>query len=336
MVKVSPVTAKDVNPAERYVAHAEAIQAVDLRARIEGVIEQINFREGSDVRAGDLLFIIEKAPYQARVENDKAVVAQNEANLSKARQFLQRAQTVSSGAISASDLENAQADEQRATAQLEAARANLKLSQINLDYTTIRAPIGGRIGRSIFSKGSLVNPASGALARIVQLDPIRVTYAVSENDIAEIAVALKESRKGPAAPFLAPRLELAGNVMDGVGRIDFVDNVVDPSTGTVTVRALFDNRNGILLPGQYLTVLISRSQARVLPVVPQAAVLEDQQGRYVLIVDDENKVEQRRVKTGPTVGTVWAIESGVKVDERVITQGLQKVRPGQMVKVATE
>ncbi len=338
LVTVARVTEQDVNPPAEYVGHAEAIQSVDLRARVEGFLEKVNFREGSDVQAGELLYVIEQAPYRARVDAAKAQVAQDEATLNKARQYLQRARTVRSGGVSATDLDNAAAEELRASAQLEQAKANLQIAQINLGYTSITAPISGRIGRTAFTRGNLVNPGSGTLARIVQIDPIRVVFSISENDLVAIKAALKDTAKDKKHPGLSPRIKLPdGQIQKTVGRVDFVDNAVDASTGTIVVRAVFENPDDTLLPGQYVTVLVARSEPNAMMVVPQSAVLEDHDGPYVLVVDDQNRVSVRRVKTGPVVGVNWAVESGLALNEKVIVEGVQKVRPGQEVKtVAAE
>jgi len=338
LVKVAMVTAQDVNPPVEYVGHVEAIQSVDLRARVEGFLKQVDFMEGSDVHEGELLYVIEQAPYQARVDADKALVAQAEATLNKARQYLRRARTVRSGGVSATDLDNAVAEELRARAQLEQAKANLQIAQINLGYTSITAPISGRIGRTEFTRGNLVNPGSGRLARIVQIDPIRVVFSISENDLVAIKAALKDTAKDKNHPRLTPRIKLpGGQILKTVGRVDFVDNTVDASTGTIVVRAVFENPDDTLLPGQYVTVLVARSEPNVMMVVPQSGVLEDHDGPYVLLVNDQNRVSVRRVKTGPVVGVNWAVESGLALNEKVIVEGVQKVRPGQEVKtVAAE
>jgi len=332
-VTVATVIEQDVNPPAEYVGHVEAVQSVDLRARVEGFLERIDFKEGSDVQAGNLLYVIEQAPYQVRVDAEKASLAQAEAILTKARQYLDRARTVRSGGISATDLDNAVAEELRAKAQFEQAKANLKIAQINLGYTAIKAPISGRIGRTVFTKGNLVGPNSGALARIVQLDPIRVVYSISENDLNAINMAIKDADREKNHPLLMPQIKLAGGqILETKGHVDFVDNTVDVSTGTIAVRALFKNPKGTLIPGQYVTVLVARSEPNPMLVVPQAAVLEDHDGRYVLLVDDLNRVAVRRVKTGPVVGANWAVVSGLAVNERVIVEGVQKVQPGQTVK----
>jgi RND family efflux transporter MFP subunit len=336
LVTVAPVILQDVNPPEEYVGHMEAIQTVDLQARVEGFLEQVNFKEGSYVHAGDLLYVIERAPYQANVKADKARVEQLQAMLTKAHQYLERVRTVRSGGVSASDIDNAVAEELRAKAQLEEARATLERSELNLGYTTIRAPISGRIGRTAYTAGNLVGPTSQPLARIVQIDPIRVVYSISENDMAAVQMALKDAAQRSKNPVLVPSIRLStGRTYQIAGQLDFVNNQVDAATGTIAVWAVFDNPDGLLVPGQYVTVLVTRSKPKLMPVVPQSAVLEDHEGSYVLVVGDQNRVGIRRIKSGPVVGVNWAIESGLSVGEIVIVEGTQKAQPGQIVKTVT-
>jgi len=336
LVTIVAVAEQDVNPSTEYVGHVEAVQVVDLRARVEGFLEQVGFKEGSDVHSGDLLYVIEQAPYQSRVDAARAIAAQAEASISKASQRLSRLRAARPESVPATDMDNAVAEELSARAQLAEARANLTTAQINLGYTQVKAPIRGRIGHTAYTKGNLVNSDSGALARIVQLDPIRVVYSISENDIVNIQMALRDAQNGKKNSFLTSRLKLAnGETIKGSGRMDFVDNAVDPRTGTIAVRALFDNPDGMLLPGQYVTVMVTRSKPKLMPVVPQSAILEDHDGHYVFVVDDQNRVIMRRVKTGPVIGVNWAMASGIVAGENVIVEGIQKIQPGQVVKTVT-
>lgn len=326
----------EANPPSEYVGRMEAIQSVDLRARVEGFLEKVAFQEGAEVEVGDLLYVIEQAPYKARLEEARAKVAQTEAGLTRTRQYLQRLKTVTTGGVSATDLDAAVTNELQATAQLQEARANLEQAQLNLDYTTIRAPIRGRIGRTAFTRGNLVGPASEALARIVQMDPIRAVYSLSENDLAAERTETNALDPRRMQARLVPRLKMpGGEILPQAGRIDFIDNQVDPATGTIAVWALFPNPGGALLPGQYVTVQVRLKEARRLPAVPQAAVMEDRMGRYVFVVDAHNTAQQRRIVTGPAVETQWTVESGLRAGETVIVHGVQKVKPGQVVQPAT-
>ena len=337
MVTVMPVTEKEVNLPDEYVGRVEAIQAVDLRARVEGYLEKVEFKEGADVHAGDLLYLLEQAPYKAKVSEAGAKVAEAEAALKNARQYLQRLKAVRSGGVSATDLETAANQELRASAALQESKANLEQAEINLGYTTIKAPISGRIGRTAFTKGNLVGPASGALARIVQLHPIRVVYSMSESNLAGARNARRTGNGKSQKCLLEPTLRIpGGGVYEHPGRVDFVDNEVDPNTGTIAVRAVFDNSDDLLLPGQYVMVLVKCKEGKRLPVIPQSAIQEDREGRYVFVVDAENRIVQRRIVTGPVIHSDWVVESGLMPGETVVVQGAQKVTPGQIVQPVAE
>lgn len=332
-VGVVTVRVKDVNPATEYVGHVEAMQTVDLRARVEGFLQEVRFREGARVRAGDVLYVIEQDLYKARVEASKAQVAQAEAALERAERYLKRLQSARAESVPATDMDNAVAARAEAAARLQAAKAQLAIDQLQLSYTVVTSPIAGRIGRTAYTVGNLLGPSSGVLARIVQEDPIRVVYAVSENDVAAVQAALREASSGKKNRVLAPSLRLLdGTVYGSTGTVQFVDNQVDPSTGTIAVRAVFSNPDGLLIPGQYVTVLVKARDPNPLPVVPQSAVLVDQKGHYVLIVDASGTVAARHISLGPALGTEWAVTSGLAEGEKVIVQGLQKVRPGQTVR----
>lgn len=320
------VTAREINPPEEFVGHVEAVQWVDLYARVEGFIEKVNFKEGSMVKAGELLYVIEQAPYQAKVDAALADVREAEAELDKARRRLNRLRSARPESVSRTDMDEAITAEMAARARLEKARAQLKLAQIDLGYTEIRAPIDGRIGKTRYTVGNLVNTSSGPLARIVQINPIRVVYSISENDVALVKAAMADTEA------LAPSIRLPdGSVYEKKGRVEFVNNEVDPATGTIAVRALFENPEGILIPGQYVTVLLRKSKPQVLPVVPQSAVLMSAEGNFVFVVDDKGIVRKRSILLGPTVDTYWAVRSGVKEGEVIIVEGIHKIREGQQV-----
>ena len=334
VVSVAVIAEKTVNPPATYVGRVEAIQAVDLRARVQGTLEEVKFKEGGRVKSGQRLYVIEQTAYQAQVDADRAKVAEARAALSKARQYRERLQSVRKGGVSKTDLETALANEQEAQAKVDEANANLALSRLNLEYTTIEAPIAGRIGATRITSGNIVGPESGTLARIVQQDPIRVVYSVSETDLVDVKLKMMADGvdEKTSKQQLVPKIRLANGILYEIpGRIDFSDNEVDPATGTIAVRAVFDNPDGILLPGQYVNILLSLSNPLKMPVVPQAAVLEDREGRYVFVVDGENRVQQRRITTGAAVDTDWAVSSGLLAGETVIVSGVQKVRPGQAV-----
>ncbi len=339
LVTIIIVEKQNINPPVEYVGHMEAIQTVELRTRVKGFLEQVNFKEGADVHSGDILYVVEQAPYQARVDADRAAVANAQAVFTNASLYLHRVNVVCPGGVPATDIDDAVSKELQAKARLQEAKARLELSELDLKYTIIRAPIDGRIGRTAFTKGNLLEQDSGCLSKIVQLNPIRVVYSISENDLETVKMALKDSLKNKnrnTQYILKPQIRLpSGKLLKTSGHVDFLDNVVDSSTGTIAVRAVFDNHNELLLPGQYVTVLIRQSKGKYLPMIPQAAVLEDRKGRYVLIVDKKNQVVLRRIISGAVVGRYMAVKSGLVEGEQLIIEGLQKVHPGQIVKTTS-
>lgn len=337
LVTVETVSLQNVNPWKKYVGHVEAIQTVDIQPRVSGYLERVNFKEGAYVHEPDLLYIIEQAPYKAKVEACEAQVAEAKAALFRAAKHLERLRTARRESVPAIQIDDAVADKRMAEAKLKEAQAQLELARINLGYTTIKAPINGLLGRTFFTKGNLVGPEKGPLARLVQIEPIRVVYSISERDLIALQKALAGTSEGKESPLLDVRIRLPnGEMYPEVGKVDFIDNEVDPSTGTIAVRAVFQNRDHTLRPGEYVDVLVGQAKPQKMVVIPQKAVLVDLQGYFVLVVDKENRVRRRRVKVGPQVGTDWAIKSGLSPGEKVIVEGIQKVRPGQVVKAVTE
>lgn len=326
-VTVAPVTRMSIADRRERVGQVQAIEDVEIRARIEGFLDQRLFAEGSDVDKGDLLFVIEQAPYQAEVARSKAELASARAALRKTQLDLARIRELRrKGTISQSDLDEALALEQQAEANVQAREAELRQAQLNLDYTQIHAPISGRIGRSAFSVGDLVDSDSGALATLVMLDPIYVYWTVGEQ-------VLLEARRRERLRKATAQIQFSdGSFYKHVGEVDFLDNRVDPSTGTQTVRAVFQNPDKVLLPGQYVTVVVQVGEEQSQLVIPQSAVQEDLAGRFVLVVDAQNVASIRRVTMGPRQEIFWVVEDGLVEGEQVIYQGTQKVRPGATVK----
>ena len=332
-VTVAVVRSENVSPHKEFIARFEAVEAVDIRARVQGFIKGVEVREGQDVKVGDLLFLIEPDQYQAAMAQASAQVASTQATLLNAEVNLQRRQALASrGNVSRADLDAATADRDTARAAVASAQANLQVAQLNLDYTKIEAPISGRIGRANFTMGNLVGLDSGALARIVQLDPIRVVFSVSERDILDVRQrAGTASQEEINAGFL-PTLRLAnGTTYPEQGKIEFLGNEVDPATGTVPIRVLFPNPDGDLLPGGTAFVMIRPVESKELPVVPIAAVQETRDGKSVLVVDADNRIEVRAITASTQVGQNWAVDQGLRPGETIVVEGLQKVRPGMVV-----
>jgi membrane fusion protein (multidrug efflux system) len=331
-VIVAPVTEKEVVNTVEFIGQTVALNQVSIRARVSGYIEKRHFIEGGDVERGDQLLVIDQDPFRAEVNRARAALAQAEADLERARKDLTRySGLVQEGAASQQQVDRTQSEVLQGEALIQVRKAELEQAQLNLDYTEIAAPISGRIGRAEVTEGNLVGPESGELAHIVQLDPIYVTFSISEKELIDAKQMMLD--KGiDLAEMVIPSLRLPNGAMYEIaGRIDFVDNTVDPTTGTVAVRCEFRNPDSLILPGQFVTVVLQQDEPVRHLTVPQVAVLEDQVGRYVLVADRDNKVEQRRVSTGGRDGPDWIITDGVSENERVLIYGLQKVQPGMVV-----
>lgn len=318
----------DLANLREYVGQVEAIQHVSIRPQIAGEVAVVHFTEGSLVNEGDLLFTIDKRQYQATVDLRRADVAAATANHEYASKYFERLKASDRRSVSATDLEQAQSNVAQTKAAVEQARAALRLAQIDLDYCTIKAPITGQIGRANFTKGNYVTPASQELASIVQIDPIRVTFSVPDRDY----LANIEEFKRSGENVFDSRITLPdGGVYPFDGERDFEDNTMDSRTGTMTIRVRFANADGLLVPGTMVRVSAKPTRSHVALVVPQEAILGDQQGDHVYIVDKDDNIERRAVELGEDVGIMTEIKSGLEVGERVVVRGLQNVRPGMKV-----
>ena len=333
-VTVTPVKTVDVSAQDEYIGRTEAVSTVDLRARVTGYLVKRSFEEGGDVREGQLLYLIEQEPYQAAVDAAAAAVAQTEAALENAQKYLGRLNTVKdTGGASKANLDASEGNVLENRALLNQRRAQLTQAKLNLGYTEIRAPISGRIGRTAIHVGNLVGPDSGVLATIIPLDPMWVTFPISERDYLALQESLGVGRTGrQAIPQLVPTIRLVdGSVYPQAGRIDFQDNRVDESTGTILLRATFPNPRLLLRPGQYVTVIQSQRDTTKCLVVPQAALQRDQVGPFVFVVNANHLAEIRRIELGDVFGTDQIVTEGLQEGEPVISNGLQKVTPGSQV-----
>ena len=330
-VGVRAVTKRGVSQSFEFVGRIKAIDKVEIRARVEGFLEKVLFREGQDVKAGDLLYQIEKVQFDAQVQQAKANLASAEAESTNAELQYSRQLDLSKRQYSPqSTVDQQKAAVDTANAKILQFKAALTQAQVNLDYTDIRSPIAGRIGRTTYTVGNLVNPASGVLATIVSQDPIYVLFPVSVRDLETIREARR--KEGGGLVKIDIRLRLSdGSEYPHKGTWNFTDPQVDQQTDTLIMRATVPNPDRTLSDGQFVTAIIRERREEPRLVIPQAALQVDQSGYYALVVDGQHKVEQRRLKTGPNLDTDVVITSGVNEGEKVIVDGIQKVRVGQMV-----
>lgn len=332
-VLVAPVIERSFSVGESIVARTRAVHRVALRARVSGELKERTFEAGEQVEQGQLLFVIEPDQYVADAAAAAAAVAEAKAVYDKANQYLKRLQSVVRGGVSATDLETARNDVQTAEARLAQERARQDSTNLQLDYTEIHAPIAGRISETQVDTGNLIGPDSGELVTIVQLNPIYIDFTVSEREITRFVQSRREASPDRAEiDDYSLRLRLSdGSLYEQVGRLDYVASEVDRSTGTLAMRAVVENPEGILRPGQFVTALVSDTAPQKRLVIPQSAVQQDKEGYYVLVVDGNSEVVRRRVELGERRNIEWVVESGLRAGESVIFQGLQKVQPGMTV-----
>lgn len=339
-VTVAVVTSTTPESALQFLGRVEAIQAVDVTTRTEGFIAARLFTEGQMVKQGDLLYEIDPALHQASVTQAQAQLDSATASANHAQVNLTRLQRLGNNrSVSQAEVDEAQAQRDISRAAVAQAQANLQIQQLQLSFTRIYAPITGQIGHSRFNVGSLINPASGTLVSIVQLDPIRVAIAVNERDYITATYQLSttgaaSASKNSALAFehFTPRIQLAnGKQYPESGIFESVDNQIDKQTGTVTIRTRFDNPRHLLLPGGVVNVSLAAETAKAVTAIPIAALQQNKQGHFVLVVTDKDQVEVRPVTLGEQFEQQYEVKDGLKVGERVIVSGLQHVRPGMTV-----
>ncbi len=335
---------KPVTESTDFVGRIEAQYRVDLRARVTGFLQERRFAEGQEVRAGDVLFNIERPPFEAQLEQARAQLASAQAQLINAQVSLARARDLrSTGTGTQAALDTAQATERTANANVLGAQAQVRIAEINLGYTGITAPIDGKIGRATYAIGNVVAPTSDALATIVSQDPMRVSFTVSQRGALELRNRY-ESRGGVDAVVVRIRLT-DGTIYPHAGRIEFIDTQVDRNMDTLLVRALIPNplrsqaRAGSagdreLVDGQFVTVAVEGAAPVQAITLPRAAVLQDQGGSFVFVVGEGAKAERRNVTLGRSTPGEAVIERGVAAGDVVIVEGMQRVVPGGPVNAA--
>jgi len=331
---------QQITQTDEFIGRIQAVGRVALVARVTAFLEKREFVEGAEVKQGDLLYLLEQPPFKAQVDADVASVAQLEAQHVYAEQQLARGRSLlSSPAGQQQQVDQDVANERSLAAQVGAAVAQLKQAQINLNYTEIRAPIDGKITTTAVTEGNVVSPTSGILATVVSQDPMYVIFPIAMRSALELRD--RYAQKGFGAVVIRIRLQ-TGKLYGEIGHLDYVSPIVDQTTDTITLRGAIPNPvlaglkagdpgSRELADGEFVTVLLEGVQPIRVLAIPRAAVLSDQQGDYVLIVDAQNKAQQRRIQLGQSTPSTAVVTSGLTEGELVISQGVQRVRPGEPV-----
>lgn len=340
-VGVFEAVKRPITESNEFLGRIEAPNRVNVVARVTAFLEKRNFVEGAEVKAGDLLYQLERGPFEADLASKKAQVAQLQATLVNAKLTTDRAKALLGGpAGQQSSVDAAVANQQSLEAQVQAAQAQVDLSQINLDYTMIRSPIDGRIGRTAVTEGNVVTPSSATLTTIVSQDPMYVTFPVSVRESLELRERYV-TRGGFKAVVIRLRLP-DGRLYEKTGELNFVNNTIAQNTDTISLRGTIPNPSLYnsaetggavreLTDNEFVTVLLEGVQPVEVLAIPRSAVLSDQEGEYVYVVGADNKAEQRRIKLGQSTSTIAAVTSGIALGDKVVVEGLQKVKPGEVV-----
>jgi multidrug efflux system membrane fusion protein len=337
-VSVAVVEQRDVALWDEFSGRLEAVERVEVRSRVAGAIKAVHFREGALVKEGEALITMDPDPYAAEVERAKAQVLAAEARLTLAQKEQDRArrlQQANSGAISESSVDQRVGAYREAEGNLRAAQAALQAAQLNLDYTEVRAPVAGRVGKLEITVGNLVAAGPGApvLTTLVSVDPIYASFNADEDVVMR---ALKVLAAGPNAHTQADRIPVqmvtaTSNGTSFEGRLQLIDNQVDAKSGTIRVRAVFANADGALMPGQFARLRMGQAKSEPALMVNERAIGTDQNKKFVFVVDADNKAAYREVTLGTFVDGLRRVTSGLTPGERIVVNGLQRVRPGALL-----
>lgn len=331
-VSVYEVNVREVGRHREFVARTQAFKEANLRARVEGELIERHFKEGAMVEKGQLLFKIDPANYETLLIQAKADLASKVSGEDNATRNLKRAKDlIGDGYISQSDFDRLTTEESQAKASVKAAQAALKRTELDLGYTNVSAPFTGRVGKVNYNIGNIVGPTSDALATLTVTDPIYVSFQVEE----ELYLNYLQQNKNSDSPNdvkIDLSLRLPNDTLyDQKGELDFADTKIEQGMGTVELRASFANTDGIILPGLFVTLITESQQKEAMSMVPQAAVQANQQGKFVLVIDESQTVKQRHVILGRRINAMWMVKEGLEAGEQVIIEGLQKVRVGVTV-----
>ena len=315
-VLVQQVQQQDISPKKSYIGHVQAINAVDLRPQVTGYVEKVLFQEGSLVKEGDILFVIEQKRYLATLELREAELESAKASLVRAERDYKRQKSLSSqNYASKATLDTSESNYLQAKAAVKQAEANLELAKIDMGYTEIKAPITGYIGKALVTEGNYVNSSTQTLARIVQTDPIRVAFSVSDKDF----LNMREQKINHGIESIKTELVLPnGKVLVNHLKSRFNDNEINPDTATIAVYAEYGNEQNLLLPGNYVDIRIGKRENDFATLVPQAALAQDEHGNYVMTVDKDNIARETRVVIGNTMEDKQIVKEGLKPEDRVI------------------
>ncbi|MFP5240022.1 MAG: efflux RND transporter periplasmic adaptor subunit [Acidobacteriota bacterium] len=339
-VVAATVTRADLPLHIEYMAQTAGSREVQVRARVGGILLKRAYEEGKRVKEGDLMFVIDPAPFQAALTQAKGALAQAEARLAKARRDQERmAKLFKEGVVSQKDRDDSQTDLQTSAAEVDAAKGKVREAALNLEYTKVTAPITGITSKETRSEGSLVvaNSDTSLLTTMTRLDPLYVNFSIPGPEFSRMRKLRAENKIAfDNGDFLVTIALPDGGQYSRSGRINFTDTSVDTNTGVVKLRAEFANPEAEVLPGQFVRVRLNGARLKDVIAIPQAAVLQTQQGALVWVVGQDNVVQPRPVALGELMGNSYLVESGLEAGERIITEGVIKVRPGVQVAVRGE
>jgi RND family efflux transporter MFP subunit len=336
-VTVSQPATREVVEWDEYTGRLEAVESVEVRARVSGYLQSVHFTDGAMVKTGQLLFVIDPRPYQAELNRTKAALEQALAQADRAQKDLARVrQLVKWRAVSQEEVDTRAADQRQAEEAVKAGRAAVEAAQLNVEFTQVKAPISGRISREFVTVGNLINGGSAdsaLLTRIVSLDPIYCYFDVDERSYLKYSRLWRDGKRTMSRDAKIP-VDLGLAVETGFphqGHLDFIDNRLDPNTGTMLGRAIFPNADQSLIPGLFARLRLPGSEQYEALLLPDEAIGTDQTQRFAFVVNDQNTVEYRKVELGPMIDGLRVIRSGLKPEEWVIVNGVQRVRTGSQV-----